>query len=698
LIQERWFRITARPTSNIYERDSRGWRIIAENLVNVRVKLHENTLYAYGSFTEIGGRKIAGLATWDGSQWSSVVSLKPWQNGTLNVKCMSDDGRGSLYFGGIFAVESPQITNLFRLRDGRVTGLGVSWWNLIENIEWWRGSLYVAGDFTRLDTVESRYFGAWHDPEAAVEAIVIAPTNVVSGNIAEIRVRISNLRPTNIASVHVSLTLPEGVSLAEQSLDASLEGTNLVWHLSDFPPGSSNVAAKLRFISSIDKDAVFRATISGDSIPAFRSRPTWTTISDGNKPPLVAVSVPAVYEPFWSDAIVIPASVPISADTSDPDGTINRVDFYAGTNLLGSAMQAPYQIQWVPEFVGTSGIRAIAVDDKGKTTISLPCSVTLVTRPPNDLISGRITLTNTVEIVRGTLDYATNEPADPVGSYSRTVWYEWRPGTKGLAKIVMEPSFFRVAVFRGLSTAGQPIATAPEANPNIFYFPVSSEDAFLIQVSSGAEVDFQMKIELLDLLANDNFSEAEILSGFEIHRSLELFSATLEVNEPPVGPFSWGGTVWFSWTAPIDGRALLRTDSLLRAALWEGTDFANLLPVQPASQNAFPPGPPEFPVRAGTPYYIQVDGYYIGPLDFSLIFLPQGGRIRSITAASEDNWLVDFAGYGFTQYLVEKSRNLIDWQPELTLTNSTPTTRFVLPRSREPGPWFWRTRFLQPQD
>jgi hypothetical protein len=55
----------------------------------------------------------------------------------------------------------------------------------------------------------------------------------------------------------------------------------------------------------------------------------------------------------------------MSANASDPDGTITRVDFFTGNQLVFSDTQAPYTTTWVPTMAGAYNLRAVAWDSQG---------------------------------------------------------------------------------------------------------------------------------------------------------------------------------------------------------------------------------------------------------------------------------------------------------------------------------------------
>ncbi|MBU2566729.1 DNRLRE domain-containing protein, partial [Patescibacteria group bacterium] len=97
----------------------------------------------------------------------------------------------------------------------------------------------------------------------------------------------------------------------------------------------------------------------------------------GNQPPVVSITSPVNNSEFTA-----PANFIISADASDSDGTISRVDFYRGTTKIYEDNQAPYEFLWSNVGANQYDISAVAVDDKGDMTGSEP--VHLIVNPNNN--------------------------------------------------------------------------------------------------------------------------------------------------------------------------------------------------------------------------------------------------------------------------------------------------------------------------
>lgn len=139
-------------------------------------------------------------------------------------------------------------------------------------------------------------------------------------------------------------------------------------------------------VTSHNTAATATATFSNVAI----SSPT-----SGNTPPTVSISSPAAGASYTA-----PANIPITATAGDVDGLVTRVDFYAGTQLVGSATASPFTATWSNVSAGTYNLKAVATDNGGGTATSPSISVTVAGVPTQ-------TPPTSVVFVPPT-DYATN--------------------------------------------------------------------------------------------------------------------------------------------------------------------------------------------------------------------------------------------------------------------------------------------------
>ena len=113
-------------------------------------------------------------------------------------------------------------------------------------------------------------------------------------------------------------------------------------------------------------DTAQRATATFTNVTA--RTPTTGT----NQPPTVSITSPAAGATFAA-----PAAITVTAAASDTDGAITKVDFYRGTQLIGSDTTNSYSASLTGVAAGTYQLTAVATDSDGVTSTSSPVSVTV---------------------------------------------------------------------------------------------------------------------------------------------------------------------------------------------------------------------------------------------------------------------------------------------------------------------------------
>jgi hypothetical protein len=89
-------------------------------------------------------------------------------------------------------------------------------------------------------------------------------------------------------------------------------------------------------------------------------------------PPTVQLTAPAS-----GSTIPFKSNVPITATANDSDGSVQKVEFFAGTTKLGQSTTAPYSFVWHRPGPGTYALTARATDNAGLMTTSAPVTVTV---------------------------------------------------------------------------------------------------------------------------------------------------------------------------------------------------------------------------------------------------------------------------------------------------------------------------------
>jgi glucose/arabinose dehydrogenase len=125
------------------------------------------------------------------------------------------------------------------------------------------------------------------------------------------------------------------------------------------------------YFTDLYKDSGTAATDSGANV--LRIKHVGTT--GGNTPPSVSLTSPTNGTTFAAGA-----PVTLTAQASDADGTVSKVEFFRGSAPLGQATAAPYSIAWTA-CGGKHTLTARATDSGGATTTSAPISIKVNGKP-----------------------------------------------------------------------------------------------------------------------------------------------------------------------------------------------------------------------------------------------------------------------------------------------------------------------------
>lgn len=99
--------------------------------------------------------------------------------------------------------------------------------------------------------------------------------------------------------------------------------------------------------------------------------------SGSNQAPTINLTAPTANASYKA-----PATVTISANAADADGSIARVEFYNGTTLLGTDSATPYSMAWNNLAAGTYKVSAKAVDNLGAVASTQEVTITVTPADP----------------------------------------------------------------------------------------------------------------------------------------------------------------------------------------------------------------------------------------------------------------------------------------------------------------------------
>jgi YD repeat-containing protein len=133
-----------------------------------------------------------------------------------------------------------------------------------------------------------------------------------------------------------------------------------------------------------------------------------------NAAPLVSLSAPSAGTVFNA-----PALISLTADASDPGGSIVKVEFYQRQTKLSEDTSAPYTFNWSNVPSGSYTLTAVATDDRGATTTSAAVEVT-VNGPPTVLLTSPA---NNAGVTQGS-DMTITASATDDGAVAKVEFYQ----------------------------------------------------------------------------------------------------------------------------------------------------------------------------------------------------------------------------------------------------------------------------------
>jgi hypothetical protein len=164
-----------------------------------------------------------------------------------------------------------------------------------------------------------------------------------------------------------------------------------------------------------------------------------------------------------------------------------------------------------------------------------------------------------------------------------SAWYSWVAPYDGMAELsavaIVETLPLMITLYRGSSAAAlQPVSERR--------FSVRAGESYYVQVNSSRYEDWPFRIQISSRSAsvpNDDFAQAEMLSGLSFSSRRTLNDATSELKEPMhlAGPQK---SIWWRYKAPDNGAVLTFNVSSTPAgeavaAIYKGATFEELIPL-----------------------------------------------------------------------------------------------------------------------
>jgi Tol biopolymer transport system component len=240
----------------------------------------------------------------------------------------------------------------------------------------------------------------------------------------------------------------------------------------------------------------------------------------------------------------------------------------------------------------------------------------------NDAFANRTPLSGAPLVINASSAGATSEVGEPMHantSRGYSLWWSWTAAAREAVSLDTTGTAFTaaLAVYTG--------EELPTLTPVVYNIPYDTRPAvaFLsepgvtyqiaVAVYSGTAGNVVLRLGTQPAPTNDAFADRPGLFGATNIITGSSVACTKEPGEPAHAGYAGGSSVWWSWTAPADGRVIVETSgSSIRTLLgvYTGSTATNLTPVvQSIAPVAGATNRVMFWARAGVDYAIALDQY-----------------------------------------------------------------------------------------
>lgn len=253
-------------------------------------------------------------------------------------------------------------------------------------------------------------------------------------------------------------------------------------------------------------------------------------------PPSVSLTAPTAGTVFAPHA-----NVAITANTSDTDGTISKVEFYVGATKLGEDAVAPFEFTWNDVAIGAFSLTAKATDNLGNVATSAPIAISVVGAAPSVSLTSP---TAGAAFSVGSAIALEVSASDTDGSISKV---EYFAGATKLGESTVAPFSFSWS-----GAAAGPYSLTAKATDNDGYATTSSAVAITVNavgtpptvaLTSPLASDSFYAPASVNLAANANDADGSITK-------VEFFNGAAKLGEDTNAPytFAWGSVSSGSYT------------------------------------------------------------------------------------------------------------------------------------------------------
>jgi len=182
--------------------------------------------------------------------------------------------------------------------------------------------------------------------------------------------------PTANAGSNLKVLLPGSSTMLDGSASTESSGQQLsyTWEQIYGPTVAQftdKTIAKPTISGLVEGLYQFKLTVKNSDLRSASATVQVMVTSTGNVIPTVSLTSPVNNSTF-----VEGNEITLSANASDYDGTVSKVEFYQGSTLITSITSAPYTATWKPA-AGNYAITAVATDNQGAVSTSQVANISI---------------------------------------------------------------------------------------------------------------------------------------------------------------------------------------------------------------------------------------------------------------------------------------------------------------------------------
>ncbi|MFZ1548713.1 MAG: Ig-like domain-containing protein [Candidatus Nitrotoga sp.] len=249
----------------------------------------------------------------------------------------------------------------------------------VKNVKFYRGTTLIGTDTTAPYAVTWNNAGAgtYSLTAKATSNLNLVNTSAASSITVTTKPTVSITSPSNNAgfvsgsniTINANAAASSGQSITQVEFFANTVPATTPIHIGTDTSSPYSVTWTAAPAGSYNLTAKATDNLGGSKTSGAK---TINVTASTNIAPTVSITSPANNANYTA-----PATITITADATDSDGTVTKVDFYESTNLIGADTTAPYSLDWTNVAAGTYSVTSVATDDVGATTTSAVIQVTV---------------------------------------------------------------------------------------------------------------------------------------------------------------------------------------------------------------------------------------------------------------------------------------------------------------------------------